>query len=156
MRPALTGDCLRCRAPVSDGRQIIHRLRLAGHQVTPARETVVQAVAAQPRPFTAGQLCAAVAERAPSIGRATVFRTLELLEAERLVDRLHSLRSGERYVVRDPERTGQHHYLVCSACDGVTEVGDSRLDALLRSLAKDHAFRPEGDLVEILGRCQAC
>ncbi len=84
-------DCDKCRVPVSDGTSIVRHLRLAGHEVTPARAAVIQAVAAQPRPFTASELCAAVAERAPSVGRATVFRTLDLLEQARVVDRLHSL-----------------------------------------------------------------
>ena len=160
MRQGLDADCTKCRLPVSDGEQIIQRLRLAGHQVTAARAAVVKTVAVQARPFTAGQLCAAVAQQAPSVGRATVFRTLGLLEAERLVDRLHSLGSGASYVVRAEGRQGQrrpaHHYLVCATCDGVAAVEDAQLGAALQSVAQQHAFRPEGDLVEIFGRCQAC
>ncbi len=142
--------------PVWDGAQIVQRLQLAGHLVTPPRAAVVRAVAAQPRPFTASQLCAAVSEQSPSIGRATVFRTLDLLEQEGVLDRLHSLKGDASYVARDPQRPGQHHYLVCAACDGVTEVADPRLDTILRSVAAQHAFRAEGNLVEIFGRCPDC
>src|SRR6266542_7021167 len=101
-------DCDKCRVPVSDGTSIVRHLRLAGHEVTPARAAVIQAVAAQPRPFTASQLCAAVAERAPSVGRATVFRTLELLAAEGMLDRLRSLSGDASYVARDPHHGGEH------------------------------------------------
>ena len=156
MRQTINDECERCQVPVSDGSEIIRRLQLAGHLVTPARAAVVQAVAAQARPFTASQLCAAVAERAPSVGRATVFRTLDLLEQEGVLDRLRSLKGDASYVARDPQRGDEHHYLVCSACDGVAEVEDPRLDALLRSVAVQHAFRAEGSLVEIFGRCPEC
>lgn len=156
MRQTLNDDCQKCQVPVPDGGAIIARLQLRGHLVTPARATVVQAIAAQPRPFTASQLCAAVAERAPSIGRATVFRTLDLLEDEGVLDRLHSLKGDASYVARDPQRGGRHHYLVCAACDGVAEVEDPQLDALLQSVAVRHAFRPESSLVEIFGRCPDC
>jgi Fur family ferric uptake transcriptional regulator len=156
MRPTINADCERCQVPISDGGEIIQRLQLAGHLVTPPRAAVVRAIAAQPRPFTASQLCAAVAERSPSIGRATIFRTLELLEQEGILDRLHSLKGDASYVTRDPQRPRRHHYLVCAACDGVTEVEDPRLDTLLHSVAARHAFRAEGHLVEIFGRCPEC
>lgn len=157
MRRMLSIDCEKCRVPVSDGATLVQRLRLAGHQVTPARAAVVRAVAAQARPFTAGQLCTAVATEAPSVGRATVFRTLELLEAEGLLDRLYSLGSHVSYVVRDPARPPRlHQYLVCAVCNGVTEIADHRLEGALLAVAGRHAFRAEGMLVEILGRCPAC
>ena len=150
-------DCERCSVPVTDGRAIVRALRIAGHVVTPPREAVIQAVAAQPRPFTAGHLCAVVAERSPSVGRATVFRTLELLEEARVLDRLHAVRGDASYVARDPDYPDKpHHYLVCTVCDGVTEVDDPRLVALLQSVASGQAFRPDGALVEIVGRCQSC
>src|SRR6266511_3574631 len=133
-------DCDKCRVPVSDGTSIVRHLRLAGHEVTPARAAVIQAVAAQPRPFTASELCAAVAERAPSVGRATVFRTLDLLEQARVVDRLHSLQQGPGYVARDLERSEQPaHYLVCVTCDGVTQLLDQALERALAAAARQHA-----------------
>lgn|GEM_PF-5917299 len=150
-------DCERCSVPVTDGSAIVRALRISGHVVTPPREAVIQAVAAQPRPFTAGHLCAVVAERSPSVGRATVFRTLELLEEARVLDRLHAVRGDASYVARDPEYPDRpHHYLVCSVCDGVTELKDPRLAELLRNVAAGQSFRPADALVEIVGRCQAC
>ncbi|CAA9248033.1 MAG: hypothetical protein AVDCRST_MAG77-2988 [uncultured Chloroflexi bacterium] len=150
-------DCELCTVPVSDGAHIVRALRLAGYQVTPPRAAVVRAVAAQPRPFTAGHLCAAVAAHDPSVGRATVFRTLELLVDAGVLDRLHAVRGDASYVARDPSRPDQaHHYLVCSACDGVTKVEDADLRSLLGAVAARHAFRAEGGLLEITGRCQAC
>lgn len=162
MAPGVGGDCEKCRPPVSDAGEIIRYLRRVGHEVTRSREAVVDAVAAQARPFTAGQLCAAVAELAPSVGRATVFRTLELLEEEHVLDRVHSLRGDAGYVVRTPERWGKgrqarpHQYLVCAACEGVTEVADPRIAALLQLVAQQRGFRLDGQLVELSGRCPSC
>jgi Fur family transcriptional regulator, ferric uptake regulator len=155
--PEGADDCELCTVPVSDGAHIVRALRLAGYQVTPPRAAVVRAVAAQPRPFTAGHLCAAVAALDPTVGRATVFRTLELLVDAGVLDRLHAVRGDASYVARDPSEPDQaHHYLVCSACDGVTKVADADLGPLLRAVAARHAFRADGGLLEITGRCQAC
>lgn len=153
----LAEDCERCSVPVTDGAAIVRALRIAGHVVTPPRQAVIQAVASHARPFTAGQLCAAVTERAPSVGRATVFRTLELLEEAGVLDRLHAVRGDASYIARDPDYPDKpHHYLVCSACDGVTEIENPDLAALLQHVAAAQSFRPENALVEIIGRCQSC
>jgi Fur family ferric uptake transcriptional regulator len=169
MRPTLTetkpaadlsasqDDCERCLVPTTDGSHIVAALRLAGHQVTPSRAAVIRAVAAQARPFTAGQLCEAVSQLDASVGRATVFRTLELLESAGVLDRLHAVRGDASYVARDPSSpNATHQYLVCTACDGVTEVTDAGLASLLQQLAARQSFRAERGLVEIVGRCQAC
>ena len=150
-------DCARCVVPTTDGSHIVAALRLAGHQVTPPREAVIRAVAAQARPFTAGQLCEAVSQSDPGVGRATVFRTLELLESAGVLDRLHAVRGDASYVARDPSSPHTtHQYLVCTACDGVTEVVDATLAALLQQVAARQSFRAERGLVEIVGRCQSC
>jgi Fe2+ or Zn2+ uptake regulation protein len=151
MRQGISHDCARCRAPATGAVALARHLRLAGHQVTAARTAVLAAVAAQVRPFTAGDLCAAVAAAAPSVGRATVFRTLELLVAEGLLDRLYSLGPHVSYVARDPAlggRTGRAGpgsatdaraervlYLVCATCHGAREIADDGLAAALRDAA---------------------
>jgi Fur family ferric uptake transcriptional regulator len=145
--------------PAAERDALVRHLRLMGHQVTAPRAAVIDAVAAQERPFTAADLCAAVAARAPGVGRATVFRMLELLERARVVERVHTLSGGASYVVRDPARwaaDAPHQYLVCVACEGVTEVADTRLGAALQTVAHEHAFRPAGTLVEVFGRCETC
>jgi Fur family transcriptional regulator, ferric uptake regulator len=154
-------DCPRCRVPAPSAGSLVRRLRLAGYQVTPPRAAVLAAVAAQSRPFTAGDLCAAVAAGAPAVGRATVFRTLELLVTAGLLDRLYSLGPHVSYVVRGPARppAGRPErvlYLVCAACNGAQEITDAGLTAALRDAAARHAWPTEGALVEIMGRCPAC
>jgi Fur family ferric uptake transcriptional regulator len=154
-------DCARCRVPVPSAGSLARRLRLAGHQVTPPRAAVLAAVAAQARPFTAGDLCAAVAAGSPSVGRATVFRTLELLVTAGVLDRLYSLGPHVSYVVRTPapqteRRPERVLYLVCAACNGAQEIADAGLTAALRDAAARHAWPAEGALVEIMGRCPAC
>lgn len=155
--PSAADDCKRCVVPTTDGSHIVSALRLAGYQVTPPRAAVIRAVAAQSRPFTAGQLCEAVAGIDSGVGRATVFRTLELLESAGVLDRLHAVRGDASYVARDPSSpNATHQYLVCTACNGVTEVVDAGLASLLQQLAARQSFRAERGLVEIVGRCQSC
>ena len=168
MRQGISHDCAQCRAPATGAAALARHLRLTGHQVTAARAAVLAAVAAQVRPFTAGDLCAAVAAAAPSVGRATVFRTLELLVAEGLLDRLYSLGPHVSYVARhparrragepdpDPARAHRALYLICAVCNGAQEIADAAVDSALQEAAARYAWPAEGALVEIMGRCPAC
>jgi Fur family ferric uptake transcriptional regulator len=168
MRQGINDDCVRCRAPATGTAALARHLRLAGHQVTPAREAVLAAVATRVRPFTAGDLCAAVAGAAPTVGRATVFRTLDLLVAAGLLDRLYSLGPHVSYVARhpprqragdagpDPARAHRALYLICAVCNGAQEIADDAVARALRDAAARHAWPAEDALVEITGRCPAC
>jgi len=132
----------------------LRRLEALGHGVTPARRSVVEAVAAQPNRFTATALCTAVAHRSPTIGRATVFRTLGLLVRVGVLERLHSAGGRDSYVVG--ERARHHHHLVCSSCGTVIDLEGCGLAELIESVAHQHSFRVEGHLVEIFGLCPTC
>lgn len=164
MSPSLTTVCGKCSLAPPDAPAIVRHLRLAGHQVTPPRAAVVRAVAAQTRPFTAAQLGAAIATATPGIGRATVFRAIDLLVSAGVLDRVHALPAA-RYVVRDIHRAAQRHwYFVCGTCEGVSAIPEEApgtaaglsLDGALGATARRHGFRVESTQVEILGRCPAC
>ena len=53
------------------------KLQGIGHRVTATRRAVLDAMSASPRPFTIEEICGA----APGVGRATVFRTVKLLQS---------------------------------------------------------------------------
>ena len=104
--------------------------------------------------FTAADLEEDVASATPAVGRATVFRTLELLLSLGLVERVHT--EGERrdaYVVAEGLH---HHHLVCSQCGVVTEVMGCMVDDLVSSLAQAADFQVEGHWMEIVGLCSRC
>src|SRR4249919_2329323 len=83
-----------------------------GYRTTGPRRTVVTAVMGQERPFTAEQLVTAL----PEIGRATIYRTLEILASVDLLTRLLQPGGHPAYVVGAP---GHRHHLVCSECGNV-------------------------------------
>ena len=95
-----------------------------------------------------------MASAAPAVGRATVFRTLELLLSLGLVERVHT-EGGRRdaYVVAEGLH---HHHLVCSQCGVVTEVMGCMVDDLVSSLAQAADFQVEGHWMEIVGLCSRC
>jgi Fur family ferric uptake transcriptional regulator len=130
--------------------RIRDELSQRGIRDTAPRRAVAEAAVRRRGRFTSQDL---VAELAPSgVGRATVFRTLDLLVELGVLARLHS-DSHHAYTVCGAEH---HHHLVCVGCDTVQEIVSQSAERLVQELARDAGFEPQGHLLEIVGLCQAC
>ena len=140
-----------------DLQTVLDRLEQEGMRLTGPRQTVVEAILGYREPFTSAELWAAIQEHAPAIGRATVFRTLDLLARLGLIQRIHDDAEGGRchaYLACD---TGHHHHLICRRCGTVADFAeDGALDALVDAVQRRTAFRVEGHRLELIGCCPAC
>jgi len=125
------------------------RLAESGARVTGPRRTILDAVDGLGGPFTVEELCAA----APSVGRATVFRTMKLLQETGAVCRLVLEDGSVRY---QRSEGGHHHHLVCSECGRVQEFADAELDRLIHANAEVAGFELDGHSLELYGRCGRC
>jgi Fur family transcriptional regulator, ferric uptake regulator len=120
-----------------------------GYRTTEPRRRVLAEVLDQDRPFTAEQIVA----RLPDIGRATVYRTLEILAGIDLLRRLMNPGGFPSYVVGQP---GHRHHLVCKNCGYVIEFTTCPIDDLLDNLTRDTRFEIESHHLEITGLCPQC
>jgi Fur family ferric uptake transcriptional regulator len=103
--------------------------------------------------FTAAELVDAARRRHLGVGRATVFRTLDVLEGIGAVERL-DLPSGEHaYVGCEP---AHHHHVVCSNCGRASEIADVGLRPILREVARQTGYRVDDHRLELFGLCPAC
>lgn len=121
---------------------------------TAARRAVVGAALRRARPFTAREMVDAVRRR--GVGRATVFRTLDLLARAGVLARLHAVEGGERCVRYARCAPEHHHHLRCRSCGKVEELAAAGLDARLAAVARRHGFRALSHAVEIEGLCPGC
>ncbi len=135
-------------------RAVLEGLGHRGLRRTSPRAEVISAALRRKRPFTAAELVAQLASR--GAGRATVFRTLDLLVRAGAVARIHGVARGARCVRYAPCAPRHHHHLVCRACGRVDEVPEPGLERRLRKLAADRGFRAVAHTVEIEGVCGDC
>jgi len=122
---------------------------ISGVRLTAPRRMVLDAIHASTAPFTVEDLCAAL----PGVGRATVFRTVKLLQDVDLVCRVPLEDGSVRYRV---SRGGHHHHLICSECGAVAEFNDPDLDSLIQRNAGSQRFALASHSLELYGRCAAC
>jgi Fe2+ or Zn2+ uptake regulation protein len=87
------------------------------------------------------------------IGRATVFRTLELFSELGVVERI-DLPSGEHaYIACEPVH---HHHVVCSHCGTAAEVDDSGIASAVRRIARSTGYTVKSHRLELYGLCPRC
>lgn len=130
------------------------RLKKAGYKLTNARLTVLDVIAESDGHITSSEVLDAVAVRDDSIGRASVFRTLDLLTRLGIV-RPTFIDSSmtPSYVLMEG---GHHHHIICTTCNRVIEFEDCGLEKLSQHLAEKHNLRITGHMLEFFAECKTC
>jgi Fur family ferric uptake transcriptional regulator len=129
------------------------RLAAAGERVTRQRLLVANELAAAGRQLTADQLYDGLRRREPSIGRATVFRTLETLVDAGVARRLEQDGHVYGYVACLPEH---HHHLSCTSCGRVEEIDEAYVQPIAERLTREMGFEIDDARLDFYGRCASC
>lgn len=124
---------------------ILNTLRDRGYRATSAREEIITVLAALKQPTTIQSLAAQV-----STDEVSVYRTVELLQAEGLLEAIAVAGEKTKYSLTH----GHHHHVVCTECGLVAHVPCDTVPTLTR-LPKEFAA-VDGHEVTYLGRCQQC
>src|SRR5918994_3308327 len=110
----------------------------AGYRLTEARRAITNLIAGRDGHFTAADLVADARSRRLGIGRATIFRTLDVLADLHAVERL-DLPSGEHaYVACEPVH---HHHVVCSNCGASRDVDDAGWRAVVSDIERRTGYQ---------------
>jgi Fur family ferric uptake transcriptional regulator len=129
-------------------------LRDRGLKMTGPRETVLEAFLKLERHVTAEELLAASRRLDPSIGQATVFRTIKLFAEAGLAREACPDEGGRRY--EHAYRHEHHDHLVCERCGKIVEFRDEAIERAQEAIYRAHGYRPGGHLLELKGQCPDC
>jgi Fur family ferric uptake transcriptional regulator len=132
---------------------LVEALDDAGYRLTGRRRQVADLIAAREGHFTAAELLADARVRRLGIGRATVFRALDLLTELKLLERLDLPEGDHAYVTCDPSH---HHHLVCSSCGRAREVEDHGLAEAIAEIERHTGYAIDTHRLELYGRCPRC
>lgn len=133
---------------------IVRALDDAGLRLTQARLAVAEAIGRQEGHFTAEDVLASSRMGRRRVGRATIFRSLDLLTDLGLVERVDLPSGDHAYVTCEP--AAHHHHIVCSSCGRSLEIGELGLEPILGSVATSTGFTIESHRLELFGRCPDC
>ena len=138
---------------MTDPGAVVRMLDAAGARLTGPRRRVAELVAGRTGHFTAADLAADARARGVPIGRATIFRALELLATLGVVERVDLPDGDHAYVACAP---AHHHHVICERCGRSTEVDDSGVAAVVREVADRTGYRIDTHRLELYGTCPRC
>ena len=134
--------------------EMVAALEHAGLRPTRPRNALIEQIAEWAtvgKDFSSEELWHATQDRAPWIGRATAFRTVELLTALGFLDRVTFADGSERY---HPVHPGtHHHHLTCAQCHRIVSIDACLPAQLLEKVERQSGFAISGHRVELFGRC---
>jgi Fur family ferric uptake transcriptional regulator len=128
----------------------MRRLEEAGYRSGAARREVVDLLADEPCAVTALE----IDRRLESVGRASVYRTLDQLERLHLVQRVEIGGDAAGYERVDPEQ--HHHHLVCEECGRLSPFADPALERAIEAVSRAAEFEIAAHDVVLRGRCPDC
>jgi Fur family transcriptional regulator, ferric uptake regulator len=135
------------------GAYILDALERAGERITEPRRAVADLIVHHDGHFTAADLVKDARTASPGLGRATIFRALDLFASLSLVERI-DLPGGEHaYVACEPVH---HHHAICTGCGRSLDVDDLGLADVLDAIGRRSGFRVTDHRLEIYGVCATC
>ena len=120
-----------------------------GYRSTNSRRSIVHILEEKGSGFTAEE----IGRELPSVGRATVFRTLKLLLEIGVICRLNLPDGAPRYTL---SRVEHHHHTVCVVCGNVGEFRAATIERMMRSLSNEIPGDVVGHRIELYITCDLC
>lgn len=137
--------------------RIKKQLHAQSYKLTPQREATVRVLLENETDhLSAEDVYLLVKEKAPEIGLATVYRTLELLTELKVVDKINFGDGVSRYDLRKEGANHFHHHLVCLECGAVEEIEEDLLDDVEKVVEKEFQFLVKDHRLTFHGICRQC
>lgn len=120
---------------------------------TRQRTAVAEALDSQGEFRSAQEIHDLVRQLGGSVGLTTVYRTLQGMADDGLVDVI--VRDDGESVYRRCS-THHHHHLVCRRCRSTIEVEAPEIEAWASDIARRHGYSDITHTVEVFGLCRDC
>lgn len=130
-------------------------LREQGLPITQQREAVAQVVFSSDGHLSVDEIEQRLREDAERIGKATIYRTLDLLVKSKLVEE-HDFGEGFKRYEHRLSREPVHEHLICLECGTVIEFRSDEVKRIEDLVRREHGFVPTRHRLEIFGLCQDC
>ncbi len=126
---------------------------LAGRlRMTTQRRVILEELSKLKTHPTAAELCQIVRKRLPRISLGTVYRNLEVLSREGIIQKLEA--GGQQ--MRFDGNVETHYHLRCLVCGRVADVDMELLSGVEEKVAGQHGFQVLGHHLEFFGVCPQC
>jgi Fur family ferric uptake transcriptional regulator len=130
-------------------------LREQGLPITQQREAVAQVVFSSNGHLSVEEIEQRLRQGEERIGKATIYRTLDLLVKSKLVEE-HDFGEGFKRYEHRLSRQPVHEHLICVECGTVIEFRSDEVARIEQRVVSEHGFEPTRHRLEIYGLCRDC
>ncbi len=130
-------------------------LKQQGLPVTQQREVVADVVFSTTEHLSVEEIEARLKERGERIGKATIYRTMEILVRSGLVEE-HDFGEGFKRYEHLFGQQPVHEHLICTHCGKVIEFQSPEVIRVQEETARQHGFLPVRHRLAIYGLCADC
>jgi Fe2+ or Zn2+ uptake regulation protein len=129
------------------------QLNEQGYRLTEARRAVVEIMARSSHALTPIEIYDEARGTYPALGLVTVYRTLEALEEQGLIQRVHQPQGCQAFITAP---AGHQHLLVCQQCGETAIFEGDDLETLIKSIARKTGFQIKEHWLQLFGLCPNC
>ena len=144
-----------CPVELASELTIVEReMRRRGFRWTSQRQLIARVVFLNHSHFSAEELLGMCREDVKDVSRATVYRTLTMLEQAGFVEGLDTGDGGRKF-----EHTlgHEHHdHMMCTECGRIIEFRDATLERRQEIAAEEQGFLITRHSLKLFGLCMSC
>ncbi|MBE0617061.1 MAG: transcriptional repressor [Proteobacteria bacterium] len=129
-------------------------LKDKGLRTTRQREAVLDAFLREDAHVSVDELCDRVRRDSPSIGHATVYRSMGLFVDAGIAKERRFHEGRVRYEAG--VNVAHHDHLVCLECGDIQEFEDPTIERIQQDIAGSRGFQVAYHRLELYGRCGRC
>ena len=125
-----------------------------GLKLTRQREEILRCLMSAERHLGVDELYMTLKKQDPSIGRATIFRTIKLLQECGIVAEVGSANGRSKYELKADRP--HHDHMICIECGRIIEFQSPMMERFQDGAIRRHGFVALWHRHEIFGRCRDC
>lgn len=129
-------------------------LSVKGLKMTRQRDLILEMFLRKEGHLSSEELYGLLKAKDPSMGRATVYRTLKLMKDAGLANEVDFGEGVSRYEHKYGH--AHHDHLICVRCGKTREVVDEEIESLQEKLAARFGFALTSHKMDLYGLCQEC
>ena len=133
------------------------KLKKAGYKLTPQRQVTLETLVENHSDLlTAEEVYMLVKSKNPSIGLATVYRTLDMLNDLDIVKKIPFRDGMSRYDLVKTVNDYQPFYLLCQSCGEITEIKAPIFEDAKKRIEQEYQFKINTHHLTFHGICKKC
>lgn len=129
------------------------QLNEQGYRLTDSRRAVVEIMAQSTHALTPIEVYDEARASHPALGLVTVYRTLEALEEQGLIQRVHQPKGCQAFITAP---AGHQHLLLCKQCGQATLFEGDDLETLIKSITRKTGYQITEHWLQLFGLCPEC